>query len=84
MTPGAMGEKYSANGTRGELDSYLIEITADILTRFDEQSGVPIIDLVLDRAGQKGTGQWDCPGRIRTRRFRAYYCPGSILALYVP
>ena len=42
---------------QGELGSYLIEITADIFTQFD-QSGVPLVDQILDQAGQKGTGKW--------------------------
>ena len=43
---------------RGELESYLVEITAEILARTDEHSGVPMVDLILDAAGQKGTGKW--------------------------
>lgn len=44
---------------KGELDSYLIEITADILTRDDDLgSGKPMVDMILDRAGNKGTGKW--------------------------
>ncbi|MBU8597686.1 NADP-dependent phosphogluconate dehydrogenase [Shouchella clausii] len=42
----------------GELDSYLIEITADIFTKVDEETGKPIVDVILDTAGQKGTGKW--------------------------
>ncbi|MRG86370.1 NADP-dependent phosphogluconate dehydrogenase [Salinibacillus xinjiangensis] len=42
----------------GELDSYLIEITADIFTKKDDETGKPIIDVILDTAGQKGTGKW--------------------------
>ena len=43
----------------GELDSYLIEITADILTREDDLgTGQPIVDVILDAAGNKGTGKW--------------------------
>ena len=41
----------------GELNSYLIEITADIFTQLDA-SGVPLVDTILDQAGQKGTGKW--------------------------
>ncbi|MCP0886443.1 NADP-dependent phosphogluconate dehydrogenase [Ligilactobacillus sp. WILCCON 0076] len=42
-----------------ELNSYLIDITADILTRKDDLgSGKPIVDMILDRAGNKGTGKW--------------------------
>jgi 6-phosphogluconate dehydrogenase len=43
---------------RGDLDSYLIEITADILGRTDPDTGAPMVDIILDRAGQKGTGKW--------------------------
>lgn len=43
----------------GELKSYLIDITADILTRKDDLgTGKPIVDVILDRAGNKGTGKW--------------------------
>ncbi|WP_335870600.1 NADP-dependent phosphogluconate dehydrogenase [Bacillus sp. 2205SS5-2] len=42
----------------GELDSYLIEITADIFTKIDEETGKPLVDVILDTAGQKGTGKW--------------------------
>lgn len=48
-----------AEWNKGELDSYLIEITADILTRDDDLgSGKPMVDMILDRAGNKGTGKW--------------------------
>lgn len=43
---------------RGELESYLIEITAKILRVKDPETGKPLVDLVLDKAGQKGTGKW--------------------------
>ncbi|PEL13014.1 NADP-dependent phosphogluconate dehydrogenase [Bacillus sp. AFS017336] len=43
---------------KGELDSYLIEITADIFTKTDEETGKPLVDVILDTAGQKGTGKW--------------------------
>ena len=43
---------------KGELDSYLIEITAKIFRRMDEETGRPLVDLVLDKAQQKGTGKW--------------------------
>jgi 6-phosphogluconate dehydrogenase len=42
----------------GELESYLVEITAKILRVRDAETGRPLVDLVLDRAGQKGTGRW--------------------------
>ena len=45
-----------AEWNRGELDSYLIEITADILGF--QENGVHVLDTILDKAGQKGTGKW--------------------------
>jgi len=45
------------NWNEGELDSYLISITRDIL-RFKDEDGKPIVDKILDAAGQKGTGKW--------------------------
>ncbi len=49
--------KVFAEWNKGELNSYLIEITRDILAYKDEQ-GNEVIDLILDTAGQKGTGKW--------------------------
>jgi 6-phosphogluconate dehydrogenase len=57
MEAAEMAEVF-AEWNRGELDSYLIEITAEILAKRDEESGQPAIDLILDAAGQKGTGKW--------------------------
>lgn len=47
-----------AEWNEGDLDSYLIEITRDILGKKDEETGAHIVDLILDTAGQKGTGKW--------------------------
>ncbi|MDE1549728.1 NADP-dependent phosphogluconate dehydrogenase [Jeotgalibaca caeni] len=44
--------------SEGELDSYLIDITAEILTKYDPATGKPMVDVILDRAGNKGTGKW--------------------------
>jgi len=43
---------------RGELDSYLIQITSQIFRKIDPETGKPIVDVILDKAGQKGTGLW--------------------------
>lgn len=43
---------------KGELDSFLIEITGKIFRRMDEDTGKPLVDMVLDKAAQKGTGKW--------------------------
>ncbi len=56
MSPPEMHEVF-AEWNRGELDSYLVEITRDILAQQD-QDGTPLIDKILDTAGQKGTGKW--------------------------
>src|SRR5690348_2496239 len=42
----------------GELESFLIEITADVLGHVDAATGLPFVDIVLDQAEQKGTGRW--------------------------
>ncbi|MEM7228572.1 MAG: NADP-dependent phosphogluconate dehydrogenase [Planctomycetota bacterium] len=57
MEPAAIGNVFT-DWNAGDLDSFLIEITADILKQSDPQTGKPFVDIVLDRAGQKGTGAW--------------------------
>ena len=52
-----MGDVF-AEWNKGELDSFLIEITADILKQADPVTGQAFVDIVLDTAGQKGTGKW--------------------------
>ncbi len=56
MAPAEMSAVF-AEWDKGKLDSYLIEITADILAYTDED-GQPMVDKILDTAGQKGTGKW--------------------------
>jgi len=56
MTAPEMHEVF-AEWNRGELDSYLVEITRDILA-FPDDDGQPLVDRILDTAGQKGTGKW--------------------------
>ncbi len=56
LSPDEMSEIF-AEWNNGELSSYLIEITADIL-KFKDADGLPLVDKILDAAGQKGTGQW--------------------------
>lgn len=58
LSVGELAEVFKEWNT-GELDSYLVEITAEILTRKDDLgTGQPIIDVILDAAGNKGTGKW--------------------------
>jgi 6-phosphogluconate dehydrogenase len=47
-----------AEWNKGRLNSYLIEITANVLAADDPKTGKPVVDVILDRAGQKGTGKW--------------------------
>ena len=55
--PAELAEIFS-EWNRGELDSFLIEITAKIFRRIDEETGQPLVNFVLDKSGQKGTGKW--------------------------
>lgn len=57
MEPRALHDVFS-RWNKGPLDSYLIEITADIFGFKDPETGKPMVDLILDKAGQKGTGKW--------------------------
>ncbi len=50
--------KVYTDWNQGELDSYLIEITAKIFGKKDDESGQALVDVILDRAAQKGTGKW--------------------------
>ncbi len=51
-------QKVFEEWNKGELNSYLIEITSEILKKYDEETGKPMVDIILDKAGQKGTGKW--------------------------
>ncbi|MBE9170823.1 decarboxylating NADP(+)-dependent phosphogluconate dehydrogenase [Pleurocapsales cyanobacterium LEGE 06147] len=51
-------EVFAEWNTTDELNSFLIEITADIFNYIDAQTKLPLVDLILDSAGQKGTGRW--------------------------
>ena len=57
MSAAEMSQVFS-RWNEGALQSYLIEITADILKAVDPQTGKPMVDVILDEAGQKGTGRW--------------------------
>jgi 6-phosphogluconate dehydrogenase len=57
MDPKAIGNVF-ATWNEGRLNSFLIEITAGVLGVDDPQTGRPIVDVILDSAGQKGTGRW--------------------------
>jgi 6-phosphogluconate dehydrogenase len=57
FTPAELSEIFGT-WNKGALDSFLIEITTDILQQKDPMTGAPFVDIVLDTAGQKGTGKW--------------------------
>jgi 6-phosphogluconate dehydrogenase len=57
LKPSEIGDIFN-DWNKGELDSFLIEITGDILKQNDPRSNKPFVDIVLDAAGQKGTGKW--------------------------
>ena len=57
MSADEMGDVF-AEWNAGELNSYLIEITANIMRKKDAETGKPMIEVILDTAGQKGTGKW--------------------------
>ncbi len=57
LTPGEMHQIFT-EWNEGELNSYLIEITSNIMEKKDSVTGKPMIHVILDTAGQKGTGKW--------------------------
>ena len=65
MTPEEMSKIFT-DWNKSELNSYLIEITSDILSKLDLETGKPIVDIILDTAGQKGTGKWTSHAALDT------------------
>ncbi len=57
MPAGEIADTFGA-WNEGDLSSYLIEVTASVLGYVDPESGTPLVDLIADQAGQKGTGRW--------------------------
>lgn len=53
-----------ADWNEGDLESFLIEITANIFKQKDPETGTDIVDLIVDKAGQKGTGRWTVMGSV--------------------
>src|SRR5205823_1522969 len=57
MTAGELAEVF-AEWNQGDLESYLIQITSEVLRKEDGATGKPLVDVILDEAAQKGTGKW--------------------------
>ncbi|WP_281983490.1 NADP-dependent phosphogluconate dehydrogenase [Thalassorhabdomicrobium marinisediminis] len=62
--PASIGQTFERWNT-GRLDSYLVEITGEILQATDTETAKPAVDVILDSAGQKGTGRWTAIEAIR-------------------
>ena len=57
MSPAEIADVFR-EWNAGDLDSYLVEITAEVLSQVDAETGKPLVDIIVDAAGQKGTGRW--------------------------
>ena len=57
MSPAEIADVFR-EWNAGDLDSYLVEITAEVLSQVDAETGEPLVDVIVDAAGQKGTGRW--------------------------
>lgn len=57
LTPAEIADIFR-EWNKGYLDSYLVEITAEVLSQVDAKTGKPLVDVIVDAAGQKGTGRW--------------------------
>ncbi len=57
LEPAQIADMF-AEWNRGDLESYLIEITAEVLRHVDPETNAPFVDIIVDRAGMKGTGTW--------------------------
>jgi 6-phosphogluconate dehydrogenase len=64
MDPSQLADVFT-EWNKGELDSYLIEITSQIFRKIDPDTGKPMVDVILDKAGQKGTGLWTLQSAIQ-------------------
>ncbi|MCE9686776.1 NADP-dependent phosphogluconate dehydrogenase [Shewanella sp. AS16] len=73
MTPFAVGEVFKA-WNQGSLNSYLMGISAEVLQQDDPLTGKPLVEMILDKAGQKGTGLWTAVSSLQIG------CPAPTIA----
>jgi len=73
MSPQEIAAVFRA-WNKGVLNSYLIDISAEVLDTLDSETGKPLVDVILDRAGQKGTGLWTAVGALQVG------CPAPSIA----
>lgn len=64
LDPVQLSKVFAEWDTTEELDSFLIEVTANVFKYVDAESGKPLVDLIVDAAGQKGTGRWTVMGAM--------------------
>ena len=72
-----------AKWNEGPLDSYLIEITRDIMAVVDPDTGRPLVEMIMDKAGQKGTGKWTSQNALDLGVPTPAITEGRFCALYV-
>ena len=63
MTPAEIGDVFE-EWNKTELESYLIEITADVLHQVDKKTGKPLVDVIVDHAGMKAPARGPCSRRL--------------------
>lgn len=73
LTPSEVGEVFE-RWNQGCLNSYLMEISADVLKQADPLTGAPLVEMILDKAGQKGTGLWTAVSSLQIG------CPAPTIA----
>ena len=76
-TPAEIADVF-AEWNKGELESYLIEITAEVLRQVDAETGKPLVDVILDQAGAEGHRRLDRADRARPRRSRLRHRRGRL------
>jgi len=82
MSPKEIAQTYR-KWNKGELNSYLIEISAEVLDQIDPETGAALVDVIMDKAGQKGTGLWTAVSALASRKSGANYNSGCFCKKFV-